>query len=147
MISIKGYVVRPANTARLRAVLVIHENRGLTPTSRMLRGGWRRRSVARRRNRSRTGNSDRAGLLGGDPGAINEIAVSQDGTVTSPAHLSKGEDYVLTPGDWIAVKTPGGGGYGPAAERDPAMVQRDIARGYYTADEAVSLFTRPAAAE
>ena len=54
---------------------------------------------------------------------------------------------MLTPGDWIAVKTPGGGGYGPAAERDPAMVQRDIARGYYTADEAVRLFTRPAAAE
>ena len=40
-----------------------------------------------------------------------------------------------------------GGGYRPAVERDPAMVQRDIARGYYTADEAVRLFTRPAAAE
>ena len=69
------------------------------------------------------------------------------GTVASPPHLSKGEGYVLTPGDWIAVKTPGGGGYGPAEERDPAMVQRDIVRGYYTAAEAVRLFTRPAAAE
>jgi carboxymethylenebutenolidase len=29
--SIKGYLVRPANTARLPAVLVIHENRGLNP--------------------------------------------------------------------------------------------------------------------
>ena len=54
---------------------------------------------------------------------------------------------MLAPGDWISVKTPGGGGYGPAAERDPAMVERDIARGYYTADEAVRLFTRAAAAE
>ena len=87
------------------------------------------------------------GLLGGSPGAVNEITVSQGGTVASPPHLSKGEGYVLIPGDWIAVKTPGGGGYGFAAERDPAMVQSDIARGYYTTDEAVRLFARPAAAE
>jgi N-methylhydantoinase B len=89
------------------------------------------------------------GLLGGSPGAVNEISVSQAGVVSSPPHLSKGEGYVLAPGDWIAVKTPGGGGYGPAAERDPAMVERDIARGYYTDVEAVRLFssTRAAAAE
>ena len=54
---------------------------------------------------------------------------------------------MLAPGDWIAVKTPGGGGYGPATERDPAMVERDIARGYYTDAEAVRLFTRAIAAE
>ena len=82
------------------------------------------------------------GLLGGSPGAANEINVSQAGVVSSPPHLSKGEGYVLAPGDWIAVKTPGGGGYGPALERDPAMVERDIAQGYYTHVEAVSLFTR-----
>ena len=29
--SIKGYLVRPANDAKLPAVLVIHENRGLNP--------------------------------------------------------------------------------------------------------------------
>ena len=64
-----------------------------------------------------------------------------------PPHLSKGEGYVLQAGDWIAIRTPGGGGYGRAAERDPAMVERDIARGYYTADEAGRLFIRAAAAE
>jgi hypothetical protein len=73
----------------------------------------------------------------GSPGAVNEITVSQAGVVSSPPHLSKGEGYVLAPEDWIAVKTPGGGGYGPAPERDPAMVERDIARGYYTDVEAV----------
>ena len=62
-------------------------------------------------------------------------------------HLSKGEGYVLTPGDWISVRTPGGGGYGPASERDPAIVARDIARGYYTDAEAAKLFARAAAAE
>jgi len=86
------------------------------------------------------------GLLGGSPGAVNEILVSQGGVIASPPHLSKGEGYVLAPGDSIAVKTPGGGGYGPAAERDPAMVERDIARGYYTDVEAVRLFTRTHAA-
>ena len=35
---------------------------------------------------------------------------------------------------------------GPASERDPAMVERDIARGYYTDVEAVRLFTRTHAA-
>ena len=92
-------------------------------------------------------SGERRGIVRESPGAVNEIAVSQGGAITPPPHLSKGEGYVLTPGDWIAVKTPGGGGYGPAAERDPAMLERDIARGYYTADEAVRLFTRAAAAE
>jgi N-methylhydantoinase B len=87
------------------------------------------------------------GLIGGSPGAVNEISVSQADVVSSPPHLSKGEGYVLAPGDSIAVKTPGGGGYGPAAERDPAMVERDLARGYYTHEEAFRLFTRAAAAE
>src|SRR5258705_362039 len=72
------------------------------------------------------------GLLAGSPGAVHQHAVSQGGLITSPPHLSQGEGYVLAPGDWIAVKTPGGGGYGPAPERDPAMMERDIARGYYT---------------
>jgi len=38
-------------------------------------------------------------------------------------------------------------GYGPAAERDPAMVERDVARGYYTDAEVLRLFTRAIAAE
>jgi N-methylhydantoinase B len=86
------------------------------------------------------------GLLGGSPGAVNEITVSQSDVVSTPPHLSKGEGYVLAPGDWIAVKTPGGGGYGLASERAPAMVERDIARGYYTDVEADRLFTRTRAA-
>jgi hypothetical protein len=32
-------------------------------------------------------------------------------------------------------------------ERDPAMVDRDIVRGYYTDAEAAKLFARAAAAE
>jgi N-methylhydantoinase B len=93
------------------------------------------------------GRTGPPGLLGGGAGGANDILVSQGGTVTRPPHLSKGEGYVLAPGDWIAVKTPGGGGYGPPQEREPALIASDIARGYITEEEVAGLYTRPAAAE
>lgn len=76
------------------------------------------------------------GLAGGGTGAPNVIEVSQAGTVTRPEHVSKGEGYELMPGDWVQIRTPGGGGYGAAAGRDPAMVERDVRRGYLTPEEA-----------
>jgi len=39
-------------------------------------------------------------------------------------------------GDAITVRTPGGGGYGDPWQRDPALVARDVARGYISADDA-----------
>jgi N-methylhydantoinase B len=39
----------------------------------------------------------------------------------------------------IRVSTPGGGGYGDPARRDPARIARDVARGYYTAEAAEKL--------
>jgi N-methylhydantoinase B len=38
------------------------------------------------------------------------------------------------------VSTPGGGGYGDPFKRDPLRVARDVAHGYYTADQAQTLF-------
>ena len=43
-------------------------------------------------------------------------------------------------GDRVHVRTPGGGGYGPATQRDPALVAEDVRLGRYTADEAKKLF-------
>jgi N-methylhydantoinase B len=37
---------------------------------------------------------------------------------------------VLKRGDVVLVRTPGAGGYGPAAERDPAAAERDHTLGY-----------------
>ena len=54
------------------------------------------------------------GVLGGQPGAPNEIVVGRDGEEFRPAHWSKDEDLALRPGDWVQVRTPGGGGYGEA---------------------------------
>jgi N-methylhydantoinase B len=71
------------------------------------------------------------GLVGGEPGAVNEIELSRGNTRSRPEHLSKGQGYELRPGDWVQIRTPGGGGYGPYAERETALLERDRRRGYY----------------
>jgi N-methylhydantoinase B len=76
------------------------------------------------------------GILGGQPGALNEIVVCRRGVESTPEHVSKDEDLALGPGDWIQIRTPGGGGYGDPRERDLALVARDVRRGYFTAEEA-----------
>jgi N-methylhydantoinase B len=76
------------------------------------------------------------GLFGGHDGARNEVILEQDGrTYTSP-HWSKDEDIRVKAGDLITVRTPGGGGYGDPLDRDPALVRRDVARGYFTVEDA-----------
>jgi N-methylhydantoinase B len=77
-------------------------------------------------------------FAGGHSGAMTEIDVSQGGHVTQPPHASKGAGYVMQPGDWIEVRTPGGGGWGDPRTRDPARVARDLARGYITSAEAAA---------
>jgi N-methylhydantoinase B len=76
------------------------------------------------------GREGPAGTLGGQPGQPNKIVVCLDGKAEVPAHLSKGEGYALRPGDWIDVRTPGGGGYGDANQRDPQARAQDRAQGY-----------------
>jgi N-methylhydantoinase B len=75
-------------------------------------------------------------ILGGTEGARNEIDLVIGGEHVRPAHLSKGEGYLLSPGDLVQVRTPGGGGYGNPKERDPQMVLRDVRRGYLSAESA-----------
>jgi N-methylhydantoinase B len=80
------------------------------------------------------------GVLGGGEGAANVVRVHRRGEIFVPEHLSKDQDIALGPGDRVEVMTPGGGGYGNAWARDPALVARDVRRGYYTAQEARELF-------
>lgn len=80
------------------------------------------------------------GALGGMDGAVNTVTVWRDGVAHVPPHLSKEQDIPLKAGDRVAVGTPGGGGYGDPRQRDPELVKRDIALGYYTTDEAKRLW-------
>ncbi len=71
------------------------------------------------------------GVLGGEAGLPNEILVSQAGRWSTPPHRSKGEGYRLEAGDWVDVRTPGGGGYGNSDERSAVLAERDKRCGYF----------------
>jgi N-methylhydantoinase B len=80
------------------------------------------------------------GVLGGAAGGVNTVLVEHAGRAYTPPHLSKDQDIPLAPGDCVTVSTPGGGGYGAAAERAPTLVARDVGRGYYTIEQARERF-------
>jgi N-methylhydantoinase B len=80
------------------------------------------------------------GVLGGGAGAPNTVTVIRGGEPYVPLHLSKEQDIPMRAGDSVRVRTPGGGGYGDPAERDPTAVLEDVRLGYYTAEEAARLF-------
>jgi len=84
------------------------------------------------------------GVLGGADGAPNVVRIHRGGAVTVPEHLSKDQDIAIAAGDRVEVMTPGGGGYGDPARREPELIARDIARGYYTAAEAGVLWPHSA---
>ena len=86
------------------------------------------------------GRTGPLGALGGDDGGVNVVIVTRDGVAHTPAHLSKEQDIQMLPGDTVEVRTPGGGGYGPPSERRPALVVRDVLRGYYSRAEAEERF-------
>jgi N-methylhydantoinase B len=63
------------------------------------------------------------GMAGGEAGATGENVLIRDGQeIPLP---SKGV-IELHRGETISIRTPGGGGYGPASERDPARSAADI---------------------
>ncbi len=86
------------------------------------------------------GRTGPQGVLGGRDGAVNQVTVFRDGIEHVPPHLSKEQDIPLKAGDRVRVATPGGGGYGDPRERDRELVERDVALGYYTAEQAEAIF-------
>lgn len=86
------------------------------------------------------GRTGPQGALGGGEGAVNRVEITRGGQVMVPEHLSKAQDIALAPGDRVRVRTPGGGGYGDPARRDPAAVAEDVRLGRYTAEEAARLW-------
>ncbi|MBU8539346.1 hydantoinase B/oxoprolinase family protein [Falsiroseomonas tokyonensis] len=80
------------------------------------------------------------GVLGGGEGAKNVVKLHRGGQTTIPLHLSKDQGLQLRAGDRVEVMTPGGGGYGDPRARDPALVARDVRRGYYTPEQAKAVW-------
>jgi len=103
-------------------------------------------SIALRRGEARAsmvmdhGRFGPQGALGGGDGGLNTVTVESGGRAYVPPHLSKDQDIRIGPGDRVRVSTPGGGGFGDPHRRDPALVARDVRRGYYTAEQARARF-------
>ncbi len=63
------------------------------------------------------------GLFGGGPGGGGAL---ERGPGVAPFRQDQGE---ISAGQWFGIVTPGGGGYGPVAERDPARAKADSLDG------------------
>ena len=67
------------------------------------------------------------GFFGGLPGLPGQVLINGRAPDNPKA------EQTLRPGDLVEVLLPGGGGYGPPAERDPALRARDRQQGYVVA--------------
>ena len=79
------------------------------------------------------------GRRGGGAGGATEIAL-EDGTRMA----IKGKQFVPE-GRRVVMAFPGGAGYGDPKARDPALVRRDLARGYISAQAAADVYGLTAA--
>ena len=71
------------------------------------------------------------GRAGGEAGASVRWVINEGTEREIVADVSRGS-YDVEAGDTIAHYTPGGGGFGPLSERDPAAIAADLRAGYVT---------------
>jgi N-methylhydantoinase B len=76
------------------------------------------------------------GVNGGGPAARNRFAYETDDGSKNPPLVSKITDVKIRRGQKVRLETPGGGGFGDPAERDPALVARDVRLGYVSRETA-----------
>jgi N-methylhydantoinase B len=67
---------------------------------------------------------------GAAPGSKGEI------TVNDGAPFERPDRADLAAGDRVTLRQPGGGGFGPARERDPLKVAADLRDGYISIETA-----------
>ncbi len=72
------------------------------------------------------------GVAGGGSGALNRFMWQGDDGDQSPPLVSKVTDVTVRAGRRVRLETPGGGGWGLPAARDPAAAARDRRLGYVT---------------
>jgi N-methylhydantoinase B len=73
------------------------------------------------------------GLFGGRPGGTGKIEIIHDDArheqlAIKPSSLEVPSTAV------VSIQTPGAGGYGPPASRDPALLEEDLRSGKFTGD-------------
>ena len=76
------------------------------------------------------------GIAEGEEAALNVFSYQQDDGWHKPPLASKIRGIRLKQGQAVRLETPGGGGYGPTAERVPLAVARDVASGLLSAANA-----------
>ncbi len=74
---------------------------------------------------------------GGDGAPSRQFKRGLDGELTEAPPAGA---VVLEPGETIVSMSSGGGGYGPARERDPDRVRRDVAEGWISAERAREVY-------
>jgi N-methylhydantoinase B len=74
------------------------------------------------------------GRFGGLPGSPNVLTRSSGGAVHPKSRTR------VEPGEVVHMATPGGGGFGPPAERDPELIRRDLEFGYVTEETSRRLY-------
>jgi len=78
------------------------------------------------------------GVRGGGPGALAEAYLRRaDGSLEA---LPGSSQLIVKEGESLVSLTAGGGGYGPAHERPPASVARDVAEGWVSRERAESVY-------
>jgi N-methylhydantoinase B len=76
------------------------------------------------------------GVGGGGPAALNRFVYDTEAGEATPPMVSKITDVRIKRGQKVRLETPGGGGFGDPAARDPARVARDVRFGYVSREAA-----------
>jgi N-methylhydantoinase B len=72
------------------------------------------------------------GAQGGEPGQTSERALFRQGDRQERIALPAKTTFTMRQGDELLIQTPGGGGYGPPARRDPEQIARDRESGLFS---------------
>jgi len=76
------------------------------------------------------------GVAGGGSAALNRFTFEQDDGMHEPPMASKIVGVKIKRGQHVRIESPGGGGYGPAAQRESTAVANDLRLGYVTPEGA-----------
>ncbi len=80
------------------------------------------------------------GIVGGGAALANVVEFTTAGKTWTPELRSKQEKEPFVNGDSFRASSPGGGGFGNALERDIAAVERDLNRGFVSAETAEATY-------